>query len=317
MYTFGPIPSRRLGRSLGINNIPPKYCSYFCVYCQIGTAIEIGTERRSFYKTEDIIAEIVQKAKQAESAGESIDYLSFVPDGEPTLDINLGKEIRAIKQATQIPIAVITNSSLLWDQQVREDLSEADWVSVKVDTIDEKTWRMINHPSRKLDLGQIKEGTLQFSKEYQGKLMTETMLIQDMNDKESILRENADFISTLNPHTAYLGIPTRPPARSVGQAPKEEAIALAYKIYSNNIHHVETLLGYEGNAFAASGNAREDILSITAVHPMRQDALQELLQRDHADWQVVDQLIEEDLLKKVSHTDHSFYLRKLKKSHLK
>ncbi|MCF8331458.1 MAG: radical SAM protein [Bacteroidales bacterium] len=313
MLTFGPIPSRRLGRSLGINNIPPKYCSYFCVYCQIGTALEIGTERRSFYKTEQILEEIKQKIDHSEKSGEKIDYLTFVPDGEPTLDLNIGKEISEIKKITDIPIAVITNSSLLWDKQVREELHQADWVSVKVDTINTKIWRKINHPSRKLDLEQIKQGTLAFAEEFNGKLMTETMLIKDMNDSTNTLQENADFIARLNPDTAFLAIPTRPPAKSTGQPPREEVIAVAYQTYSAKINHVETLLGYEGNAYAASGNSENDILSVTAVHPMRKDAVEDLLKKNKSDWKVVQRLIEQDLLKEVRHGEHTFYLRKLKK----
>lgn len=313
MLTFGPIPSRRLGRSLGINNIPPKYCSYFCVYCQIGTAIEIGTERRRFFQPDQIIEEIKQKIEQARVAGETIDYLSFVPDGEPTLDLNLGKEIAEIKKITNIPVAVITNSSLLWDNKVREELCQADWVSVKVDTINPEVWHKINHPSRKLDLDQIIKGTFSFAAEFKGKLMTETMLIRNMNDSASILQQNAEFIARLNPDTAFLGIPTRPPARSSGQPPQEDAIALAYQIYAQKVSHVETLLGYEGNAFAASGNPENDILSITAVHPMRKDAVEDLLKNNNADWNVVNRLIEQDLLKEVKHSDHTFYLRKLKK----
>lgn len=314
MLTFGPIPSRRLGKSLGVNNIPPKYCSYFCVYCQIGTALEIGIQRREFYNPQEILEAVITKVKEAEARQENIDYISFVPDGEPTLDLNLGYEIREIKKETNIPVAVITNSSVLWDENVRKDLLPADWVSVKVDSVDGKSWRSINHPSRKLDLKQILEGTKAFAREYNGRLMTETMLIKNMNDSEEILRANAAFIEQLNPETSFLGIPTRPPARSVGQPPSEEAIALAYKIYTERISHVETLLGYEGNAFSASGDAENDIMSITAVHPMRKDAVEDLLKNDMADWEIVEKLLKEDNIQEITHGDHTFYIRKLKKS---
>lgn len=313
MLTFGPIPSRRLGRSLGVNNIPPKYCSYYCVYCQIGTVLEISTERREFYKPNEIIDSVIKKVEEAEKREDKIDYISFVPDGEPTLDKHLGFEIREIKKKTGVPVAVITNSSTLWDEQVRKDLMAADWVSVKVDSLDEKIWRKINHPSRKLDLEQILEGTRLFASEYKGKLMTETMLIRDMNDREDILRSNAEFIGKLNPHTSFLGIPTRPPARSSGQPPAEEKIAMAYQVYKEKINHVETLLGYEGNAYSASGDAETDLLSIISVHPMRRDAVEDLLKNDNANWDVIEKLIKEDQIREIHHQDHVFYVRKLRK----
>ena len=116
---FGPVQSRRLGKSLGINNIPAKTCSYSCVYCQVGKTINLTTERQHFYRPEDILKEVERRAKEATSRGERIDYLAFVPDGEPTLDLNLGKEISLLKQIG-LPIAVLTNASLIWRDDVKE-----------------------------------------------------------------------------------------------------------------------------------------------------------------------------------------------------
>ncbi|MEJ2568295.1 MAG: radical SAM protein, partial [candidate division WOR-3 bacterium] len=127
---FGPVPSRRLGRSLGINNIPPKICSYSCVYCQVGKTYNLSIERKEFYKAEEIKTQVFKKIAALKKQKEKIDFLSFVADGEPTLDINLGKEIEILKKSG-IPIAVITNASLINRNDVRSDLSKADWVSVK------------------------------------------------------------------------------------------------------------------------------------------------------------------------------------------
>src|SRR3989304_4740935 len=118
MIVFGPIPSRRLGRSLGINNIPPKVCSYSCVYCQIGLTDSMSVARKEFHFPDEIFKDVSAKVKHLQNAGEQIDYLTFVPDGEPTLDINIGKEILELK-TLKIKIAVITNASLLWDEKVR------------------------------------------------------------------------------------------------------------------------------------------------------------------------------------------------------
>ena len=142
---FGPIPSRRLGRSLGINNIPPKICTYSCIYCQVGKTYDLTKKRREFYEVEEIKNQVFKKISDSKKQKEKIDFLSFVSDGEPTLDINLGREIELLKDS-KIPVAVITNASLIDQSDVREDLSKADWVSIKIDAVDEAIWKTVNCP---------------------------------------------------------------------------------------------------------------------------------------------------------------------------
>jgi wyosine [tRNA(Phe)-imidazoG37] synthetase (radical SAM superfamily) len=134
MIAFGPVPSRRLGRSLGINNIPPKFCTYFCVYCQIGRTDSRQVERHPFYEPQDIVKSVRKQVEKATKKGEPIDYLTFVPDGEPTLDSNLGYEIDLLK-SLGIKIGIITNAPLAFREDVRADLMKADWVSLKIDSI--------------------------------------------------------------------------------------------------------------------------------------------------------------------------------------
>jgi len=166
MIAFGPVPSRRLGRSMGINNIPPKVCTYSCVYCQLGRTTKMPVERRAFYEPEEILRDVQKKVERAKEAGERIDYLTFVPDGEPTLDVNLGNEVELLR-SLGIKIAIITNSSLIWREDVREDLMKADWVSVKMDSVREETWREINRPHGALRLSSILDGALKFAKAHQ------------------------------------------------------------------------------------------------------------------------------------------------------
>ena len=130
--SFGPVPSRRLGRSLGINNIPAKVCSYACVYCQLGKTLHNQIKRTPFYAVDDLVLSAKMRIEATKEKNETIDYLAFVPDGEPTLDIHLGDEIEALHNFG-IKIAVISNASLIWREDVREDLCKADWVSLKVD----------------------------------------------------------------------------------------------------------------------------------------------------------------------------------------
>ena len=310
MIAFGPVPSRRLGRSLGINNIPPKNCTYSCVYCQLGRTKEMQVKRRAFYEPKEILHAVQEKVGKARESGESIDYLTFVPDGEPTLDVNLGPEIELLKPLG-IRIAVITNGSLIWHEGVRAELAKADWVSLKVDAASEHIWRRVDRPHKTLRLAAIQEGMLQFSESYSGKLVTETMLVTGLSDGEDHLREVAGFLARLRPDVAYLAIPTRPPAEAWAQPPDEDVINRAYQVLGERVDHVEYLVGYEGNAFAFTGNVEDDLLSITAVHPMREDAVDEFLDKARADWSVVRQLVAQDRLFETEYGGHRFYLRRL------
>ncbi len=315
MLTFGPIPSRRLGRSLGINNIPPKVCTYSCVYCQIGKTSNVGINPQAFYSPSQIFNEVREKVEKSREKGESIDYLTFVPDGEPTLDINLGKEIKLIK-SLGIKIAIISNSSLIDQKQVRENLKEADLVSLKVDSAEEKIWRKVNHPHRNLNLKFILDGMLEFSRIFKGKIITETMLIKNINDDSQNIKKVADFLAKVKPSRSYLSLPIRPPADSWVQSPSEEVVNQSYNLFKKKVDQVECLIGYEGNAFAFTGEVEEDILSITSVHPMREEALKDFLKRAKSDWSIVERLIEQGKLVESEYEGHKFYIRKFKKSNI-
>jgi wyosine [tRNA(Phe)-imidazoG37] synthetase (radical SAM superfamily) len=310
MIAFGPVPSRRLGRSLGINNIPPKVCTYSCVYCQLGRTPRMQVARQAFYEPGEILDAARDHVVRARQAEDEIDYLAFVPDGEPTLDINLGQAIALVKRLG-IPTAVITNASLLCQAAARQDLLAADWVSLKVDAVDEETWRRINRPHGNLRLSSILEGAYEFAALYTGELVTETMLVAGVNDSEDHLRAVADYLAELRPDTAYLAIPTRPPAEAWVQSPDEGVLNHAFRIFRDRLDRVEYLIGYEGNAFACTGDVEGDLLSITAVHPMREEAVQDYLTRAGAGWPAVQRLVAEGELVELEHGGHTFYLRRL------
>jgi len=310
MIAFGPVPSRRLGKSVGINNIPPKICTYSCVYCQLGRTYDMQVERRDFYKPEEIMRAVEKKVKESRERKEPIDYLTFVPDGEPTLDINLGEEIELLKPLG-IKIAIITNSSLIWGKKVRDVLSKADWVSVKIDAISQNIWHKIDRPHGSLKLQEILGGISEFSDSFNGYLVTETMLIQDINDNIPEFENIADFISNLNIKKSYLSIPTRPPAEKWVKPATEYKINSAYQIFKDKGIDVEYLIGYEGNAFAYTGNVEEDLLSITSVHPMKEEAIIEFLKKANSSWGVIKKLIEEKKLVEMKYKKNKFYMRKL------
>ncbi len=306
--TFGPVPSRRLGRSVGINNIPAKLCSYSCVYCQVGRTSRLQSDRAPFYRPEALLSDVQSRIVEAGSAKMPIDYLTFVPDGEPTLDVNLGEAIRLVREVG-IPVAVITNGSMMARRDVREDLAEADWVSLKIDTVREDEWRRINRPHRSLSLSAILEGMLEFSESHTGTLATETMIVDGINDGPQSVAEVADFLWKLVPDEAYLTVPTRPPAESWVRGPDESTLVRVYQQFSACVERVEHLTGYEGNTFAATGDPESDLLGITAVHPIRSEAAEIFLAEAGADWSLVDRLVARGDLVEAEYGGHRFLLR--------
>ncbi|MCD6425100.1 MAG: radical SAM protein [Anaerolineales bacterium] len=310
LRVFGPVPSRRLGRSLGINNIPPKICSYSCVYCQLGRSLSMVNQRGEYYDPEDLGKEVLDAIHSLEENSEIVDYLTIVPDGEPTLDQNLGRLIDILK-TSGIKIAVITNSTLVDDPGVRQDLCKADLISIKVDAVDQNIWKRIDRPYGRIDLENILTGIRIFAGEYNGELITETMLVKDLNDDPENSQKTAAFMAEINPDSSYLSVPTRPPAENWVFPPSSEKLNIAFQIFQGAGLKVEYLIGYEGNEFSFTGNIEQDLLSITSVHPMREDAIEDYLQRAGGDFEIVEKMLLDGSLVASEYQNKRFYLRKL------
>jgi wyosine [tRNA(Phe)-imidazoG37] synthetase (radical SAM superfamily) len=269
-------------------------------------------DRQAFYKPEQILMQVERKIDDATLRGERIDYITFVPDGEPTLDVNLGREISLLKHVG-IPIAVITNASLLWREEVREELLAADFVSLKVDAVSHDLWRRINRPHKNLKLDKILNGVKEFARSFEGILVSETMLIDGVNYEDELERI-ANFLESLvKLDRAYIAIPTRPPTEMWVKPAKEETLNAAFQKFSKCLESdkVEFLIGYEGNAFAFTGNVKADLLSITAVHPMREEAVAELLKKANAGWQIINELLRNGELVRLEYEGNTYYMRKL------
>ena len=306
---FGPVPSRRLGRSIGINNIPPKVCSYSCVYCQVGPTMDRAIEVRSFYEPQRVASEVTAHIAKVRDRGESIDYLTFVPDGEPTLDVGLAESIRLL-HPLGIKIAVITNGSLLWRDDVRKSLHGAAWVSVKVDAATEEVWRHVNRPHPALDFPTVRDGIARFAASFDGDLVSETMLVAGINDDAASVQATGVFLRDTGFTKGYLSIPTRPTPFAAITAPDEQTVNHAYHVLAEHMPHVEYLVGYEGDEFASSGDPREDLLSVIAVHPMRSSAVRELLGRTGAEWDIVEDLVADGSLIETTYRNDTYYVRR-------
>jgi len=272
---FGPIPSRRLGQSLGTDPIPLKTCNWNCVYCQLGRSTPLVNERKNYYVPEAILAE-VQTALAAHRPGD-IDWITFVGSGEPTLHASLGLLIRQVKTLTDLPVAVITNGSLLYLPEVRQELSAADAVLPTLDAGNAQLYRKINRPWPRLTFERLLEGLTAFRQVYHGKLWVEVMLVKGLNDTEDALRGITTALRSIQPDQVHIVLPIRPPAEPWVEPPDEAGLMRAVAILGDVAQIVHPA---EGD-FDLSGcdTVVDAIVGIITRHPMREDELVRALER--------------------------------------
>ena len=266
---FGPVPSRRLGQSLGIDPIPSKTCNWNCVYCQLGRSKPMVNVRAEYFPREAILSEIKESLASHEKG--KIDWITFVGSGEPTLHIGLGWLIKEVKKLTEIPVAVITNGSLLYLPEVRQELLLADAVMPTLDAGDAETYRKINRPMGELTFERLVDGIIAFRKEYTGKLWPEIMLIKGINDTLPALGLLAETLKQIHPDEVHINLPTRPPAEPWVQPPDEEGLLRATAVLGNIAKIVTPIQG----EFDLSGyeNITDAVVGIVTRHPMRENQL--------------------------------------------
>ena len=311
MIVYGPVPSRRLGRSLGVNNIPLKSCSYSCIYCQVGLTTNLTIDRKEFYKPDDIYSQVESKINQLAKSKEKVDYISFVPDGEPTLDINLGKTITRLKDFG-IKIAVITNATLITNKDVQDDLKLADWVSVKIDSVYEDIWHKTNRPHKNIDLDFMLSGIKEFAANYKGTLVTETMLVEGYNSSTESLYKTSLFVKELNPNKVYMLVPIRPPAVKLKKT-EDNNLLTARQIFETINSNFELIDYNEGDNFVFCNNPEEELLSIIAVHPMRKDAVQTFLDKANIGWNLIEELKSSNRIIETNFNGNSYFKNNIKR----
>lgn len=212
-FVYGPVPSRRLGLSLGINIIPRKTCTLDCCYCQLGRTTCKTLRRRSFFPVADILAEVGSAVRRAAAAGgPKISFLTFSGEGEPTLNSDIGRLIRRLKSGFSIPVAVITNSTLLTDPQVRRDLYAADLVVPSLDAADQRTFAKIDRGHRDLRIADIIAAIRTFRRYFRGQLWLEIMLVRGVNDSPGQLMKLRRAAWEIRPDLVHLNTVVRPPA---------------------------------------------------------------------------------------------------------
>jgi len=236
-HLYGPVPSRRLGVSLGIDPIPKKVCTLDCVYCEVDKTSMKTLERKEYVSADAILAELREYLSHDHV---SLDFIAFSGSGEPTLNSKLGYMIKEIKKISNIPIAVITNGTLLWRQDVREELLPADLVMPSLDAASEEIFTKVNHPAKGLTLEMVLDGLVKFRRDYSGPIWLEILIVKNVNDKEDEYYRLAEAVKKINPDRVQLNTVVRPPgfgnAQPVNKAelqklqqiigPKAEIIAI-------------------------------------------------------------------------------------------
>ncbi len=266
-HIFGPIPSRRLGRSLGVDPIPFKTCNYSCVYCQLGRTTRMTNARRDFFPPEEILAEL-KIALEANEGG--VDWLTFTGEGEPTLCRSLGDLLEGARSLCDLPISVITNGSLFDRPDVRDDLMRADLVMPSLDAGDPVTFHRVDRPVGSLEIEAIIHGIAEFRRSFTGDLWLEIMLCRGLNDGEESLRALRRAIDRIEPDRVWINTPVRPPAEGGVEVPTAETLALAREI----LGEVAVPDPAPRTALAAgTADPADQLLAVLRRHPMREDQL--------------------------------------------
>ncbi len=261
-YVYGPVPSRRLGLSLGISPIPKKTCNYSCVYCQLGRTDRMSNTRQDFFPVEDILREV----DYILANDISFDVITIVGEGEPTLYKSLGDLIAGIKQRTDLPVALITNGALFYDPQVRREVALADIVSPTMDAVDEESFRKINRPYGTLSYKSVLHGLKEFSRDYRGQLWLELMLVKGYNDDEPSLIRYSELLRTIRYDRLYINTPVRPPAEAFAVAADRSQIEKATELLGGTSIDLLVSHGFHSEL-------QDDYLAIMSIikrHPMNQ-----------------------------------------------
>ncbi len=269
-YVFGPVPSRRLGRSLGIDITPYKTCTFDCVYCQLGRTTERTVQRREYVPKNMVLAEL--KGFLDKSVGD-IDCITFAGSGEPTLHSKIGEMIDAIKTMTDVPVVVITNGSLLFLEDVRNDLMNADLVLPSLDAATTPVFRAVNQPHESLEVEQIIEGLRIFREAFEGEFWLEIMIVRGMNDSDDEIAALLDAVSRIGPDRIQLNTVVRPSADDVEAAGRGEMMKICERFAGSGRFKGDV----EIIADARIG-VRADILPLLQRRPLTMDEISDALQ---------------------------------------
>lgn len=260
-FVFGPVPSRRLGLSLGVDIVPLKSCTLDCVYCQLGRSSDLTIERRAFVDIKEVARQI--KARLNERV--RVDHITISGSGEPTLNIELGKLIEDIKTFTSVPVAIMTNGTLLSLAEVRRDCGRADVVLPSLDAGDARTFAAINRPHSGMHFDAIVEGLVAFRKGYAGQIWLEVFVIEGVNTSDTQLASIHDIIGRIRPDKVQLNTAVRPTTEpGIKAISPDKMTQIAVKIGFG----AEVIADFDKQTHAAGGHGNaQSVLEMLARRP--------------------------------------------------
>lgn len=260
---YGPVPSRRLGRSLGIDLIPYKTCTYDCIYCQLGRTTYKTTIRQLFLPVNSILSSLRAKLDEARE----INFITISGSGEPTLYLEIEQVIRTIKKITDTPVAVITNGSLLNHSVVREAIMPADLIIPSLDVGDEDTFRFVNRPHESMSFNELLNGLITFSREYSGDLWLEVMLISDITGFVDQVMKIADCVERIKPKKVQLNTPVRPPAENFAIPVSYEEMKSLASLFPGKVEIISDQVSLQTAPVETGREQREEVLALILRRP--------------------------------------------------
>ncbi len=269
---YGPVPSRRLGVSLGVDLFPGKTCSYDCIYCQLGRTPKKTIQRDVYLPAELIIREVKDFLAQLETP---VDYITFSGSGEPTLHSQIGTIIGEIKEMTSIPLAVITNGSLLFMDEVKRDLSEADLVIPSLDAVSKTVHETINRPEESLEIDRVIQGLVDFREQFRGQIWIEILYCRGINDSPSEVAKMKEVLERINPNQIQLNTVYRPPAEDFASPLTEERLSEIKEVFGGK---ASVITPYRGNrSIGGKGEVEAHIIDALKRRPLTADDMSEIL----------------------------------------
>lgn len=260
-HLYGPVPSRRLGRSLGVDMVPMKTCCFDCIYCQLGPTTVHTAERKAYVDVDEVLREL---EAWLEAGGEA-DYLTFAGCGEPTLNIDLGDAMARARQLTNIPICLLTNGALLWRKGARDAAMQADLIMPSLDAATEQVFERINHPVKGLALQQVIEGLEETALEFHGEMWLEVMLVEGVNDSNEQLEALARVIRGIAPDQVQINTVVRPAPGTDVKRVDNGTLVRARVIFGPSATVISS--AWEHDVPEGAAHSEEEVLALVSYRP--------------------------------------------------
>lgn len=303
---FGIVPSRRLGRSLGVSTIPISTCSYSCVYCQLGRTRNMTIRRHNFFKIDDLVMQL----KGYQDKKDKFDVITLVGEGEPTLYEQTGELIKRIKQLFDKPIALITNGSLFFLEEIRQDCMHADIVMPTLDAWDDDSFKTLNRPFKTITFEKMYNGLVDFRGEYKGDFYLEIMCVKGITDQGNNMALLTEKINKLNPDKVFVNTPVRPPAEKWVERCTKEFIEKLQKQFKTNTD----LEIPDTNLYSHNLDLYQAIIEIIKRHPLDQSSIEKFCKnREEDPEQMIKRLSEDTNVERIKYENKVFYRIKSKK----